>query len=149
MDKINTNFPLKGDSLNVLVWKSWKIFAVLQEFSHFYPFFNDSRPFCTQGALNFRHTATGNGCHITHCIKDTSLWWTLQRSVRNSEVLVGQKKNISHTSMSCWAGKCRDVACIPILTTLVLLCHPYFTLQSSIVFILETTPFYPTCMRKG
>ena len=50
---------------------SWKIFTVLEDFSHFYPFFDVSRPLCTQGVLvhakrsNTWHAATGKDCHIT------------------------------------------------------------------------------------
>ena len=57
-EKINTNFPLKTDSLmqdqvTGVRKLSWKIFAFLEDFSHFYSFYV-LRPLCTRGALNFQ-----------------------------------------------------------------------------------------------
>ena len=66
--------------------KQLKIFAVLEDFSCFYPFFDISRPLCTRGVLVHAmlsktwHAATGKGCHITRCtlcIEDTSLLRTI------------------------------------------------------------------------
>ena len=97
MDKINTNFPLKTDSLDSLVENSWKILAALEDFSRFYPFFKVSRPLCTQGVLthakfsNTWHSATAKGCYMIRFtpykghlpIADNLAW---SGGVRNSKI---------------------------------------------------------------
>ena len=73
--------------------KSWKLFAVLEDFSHFYPFYV-SRPLYTQGTLNLQHVAYNDWKRSSHywvhslykgylSVMDTSAW---SRGVCNSEV---------------------------------------------------------------
>ena len=109
MVKINTNFPLKTDSL----MQEWLTGIMgLKKICLpwcFYSFYNIFKPLCTRGALNFEHLnmATGKGHHFTGVynghlsIVDTSTW---SHGVHNSEVPLYTIEGAGKLALWCTIG---------------------------------------------